>query len=99
MPKAKQKTCRVCGCSERHACSPGCGWSDKDETLCTVCEDALEAMILWFLDARRPSVRRLMKEFRAQQRLVLDEINGAARAAEAAPVAEPGTAMADKRPL
>lgn len=82
--KSNERKCRVCGCTDNHACPNGCEWSDIDETLCTVCEDAVEALAAWFLDARRPAVGKLIKEFRRQVRIVVDEMNGAAaRTAEA----------------
>lgn len=34
----KQGKCRVCGCTEDHACEGGCSWADEAQTLCTSCE-------------------------------------------------------------
>jgi len=31
-------TCRVCGCTDDHACPEGCSWVDRDHTLCSACE-------------------------------------------------------------
>ena len=37
--------CRMCGCTEESACvdvfGDACGWSDKDPTVCTFCEDGV----------------------------------------------------------
>ena len=30
------RTCRVCGCDERHACPDGCEWVEAD--LCSLCQ-------------------------------------------------------------
>jgi hypothetical protein len=30
-------TCRVCGCTEEHACDGGCSWVDRACTLCSAC--------------------------------------------------------------
>lgn len=37
--KAKPGTCSKCGCTEEAACEGGCGWANKERTLCTSCED------------------------------------------------------------
>jgi hypothetical protein len=37
--------CRVCGCTDDHACLDGCAWADEDHTLCTSCvpsDDSIE---------------------------------------------------------
>lgn len=36
-PIAEQGKCRVCGCTEDHACEGGCSWADEAQTLCTSC--------------------------------------------------------------
>jgi hypothetical protein len=35
--KLKPGTCRWCGCTERDPCPGGCGWADRQQTLCTSC--------------------------------------------------------------
>lgn len=39
----KEATCRVCGCTEDHACyAPGhgsCWWADEEKTICSHCYD------------------------------------------------------------
>lgn len=30
-------TCRWCGCREHTPCEGGCGWANRDQTLCTAC--------------------------------------------------------------
>jgi hypothetical protein len=35
--------CRMCGCTEAHACLGGCAWADAGKTVCTAC---VERMIL-----------------------------------------------------
>lgn len=39
----KEPTCRVCGCTEDHACyAPGhgsCWWADEEKTICSHCAD------------------------------------------------------------
>lgn len=37
-PVAEQGKCRVCGCTEDHACEGGCSWADEAQTLCTSCK-------------------------------------------------------------
>lgn len=36
--KPKPGTCRVCSCTEDHACEGGCSWADKTKTICTRCD-------------------------------------------------------------
>lgn len=31
--------CRWCGCTWDDPCPPGCGWANRDQTLCTECVD------------------------------------------------------------
>jgi ParB family chromosome partitioning protein len=35
--RTKRGTCRVCGCTDDHACPNGCFWLDQSETLCSTC--------------------------------------------------------------
>lgn len=38
MPKPKAGFCRVCHCTEEHACGAGCHWVDGSRTpLCSMC--------------------------------------------------------------
>jgi hypothetical protein len=32
-------TCRVCECTEEHACRGGCSWVDKRCTICSKCKE------------------------------------------------------------
>lgn len=34
--------CRICGCTWARGCPEGCEWTDRSETLCSVCNDAAE---------------------------------------------------------
>lgn len=36
-------TCRVCGCTDDHACDPPCGWVDESRTLCDNLDCRLKA--------------------------------------------------------
>ncbi len=40
--RRRVSVCRVCGCTDDHACPQGCAWADKDHTLCTACADVAE---------------------------------------------------------
>ena len=42
-PPAKVRTCRVCGCTDEHACPGGCSWVQED--LCSACQEELEREI------------------------------------------------------
>jgi hypothetical protein len=33
----KRGVCRWCSCTVRDPCAGGCGWADREETLCTSC--------------------------------------------------------------
>lgn len=33
----KPGMCKVCGCTEEHACEQGCSWVDGTETMCSAC--------------------------------------------------------------
>lgn len=37
-PRKKKAKCRVCGCTDDHACEGGCYWVEKD--LCSTCYEA-----------------------------------------------------------
>ena len=37
--------CRICGCSDEHACPGGCYWVEDD--LCSRCDKAIEAVARW----------------------------------------------------
>lgn len=53
-------TCRVCGCTDDHACATGCSWIKPD--LCSLCHEATELLAEWLLSAVKPSVEALLKE-------------------------------------
>lgn len=54
--------CRVCGCTEREACNPPCGWQPGELDLCTSCADAIWELRAWLERAHRPSMRALVRE-------------------------------------
>jgi hypothetical protein len=54
--------CRVCGCSEEHACAGGCSWANGD--ICSVCFCTAEVLREWFGRANRPSWAALKRELR-----------------------------------
>jgi hypothetical protein len=56
--------CRVCGCTEVDACAPGCSWVDS--SLCSVCDEVIDALGVWFCDSRRPNVTALLREVRRE---------------------------------
>ena len=35
----KSGVCRWCGCTERDPCPEGCGWVNREQTLCTSCRE------------------------------------------------------------
>lgn len=37
--KPTHGVCRVCGCTDDHACPGGCSWSDDEHTLCSRCAE------------------------------------------------------------
>jgi hypothetical protein len=39
------KKCRICGCTDEHACPGGCHWVEDD--LCSRCDEAIEAVARW----------------------------------------------------
>jgi hypothetical protein len=52
--------CRVCGCTDEHACNPPCAWFDP--TLCTTCALAAEALRGWSEAAVKPWFAGLVQE-------------------------------------
>ena len=38
----KSGTCRICGCTDDHACEGGCCWVDADHTVCSSCAGTRE---------------------------------------------------------
>jgi len=36
LKRLRLRTCKACGCTDRHGCPGGCGWAEED--LCTQCE-------------------------------------------------------------
>ncbi len=45
-PRPRIRKCRVCGCTEDHACEGGCYWVELD--LCSACEEQM------FVEGKRP---------------------------------------------
>ena len=58
--------CRVCGCTERAACNPPCGWQQDELDLCTGCADAVHALWVWADGAHRPKIPALIQELKRQ---------------------------------
>ena len=59
-PKEKLQqrgVCRLCGCTEDHACDNACVWVAPD--LCSTCAEVLIAVAEWQDCAYRPSLARL----------------------------------------
>jgi hypothetical protein len=54
------RQCRVCTCTDEHACNPPCAWFDP--TLCTTCALIIEALIGWIESARVPDPEPLVRE-------------------------------------
>lgn len=52
--------CRVCGCTQIDACPGGCGWAYAN--LCTICDQAAQALVTWMQDSRRPMWEPLKRE-------------------------------------
>lgn len=44
VPCDPSRKCRVCGCTQEHACPGGCHW--VEENLCSACEPAVRSLIL-----------------------------------------------------
>jgi hypothetical protein len=42
-----EQQCRVCRCSESHACFGGCLWDLDDPTICSTCALAAERLLEW----------------------------------------------------
>jgi hypothetical protein len=53
-------TCRVCGCTDDHACNPPCAWFEPG--LCTTCALAAEVIGAWTDAAVTPSLTNLLNE-------------------------------------
>lgn len=69
--KGRVSRCRVCGCTEKHACASGCYWVPEDLVpvegpICSTCANAVTAMCEWFDDARRPNFAALKHEYERQ---------------------------------
>lgn len=54
--------CRVCGCTERQACFPPCGWVPKEADICDRCHTAATILLDWHQGAWRPSKAALWRE-------------------------------------
>lgn len=69
----RRGVCRICLCTHWQACSGGCYWVDKKETLCSSCE--------WFAEFTREQViafaRALGVVFRRPGRYTHDDIESA----------------------
>lgn len=50
--KAEERQCRICGCTENHACSGGCYW--VEDGLCSACADKRLVADLRRVKGRRP---------------------------------------------
>lgn len=38
--------CCICGCTDRHACTPPCSWTDSTRTLCSACNVPEERIVI-----------------------------------------------------
>ncbi|MDE2104577.1 MAG: hypothetical protein KGL39_45500 [Patescibacteria group bacterium] len=52
--------CRVCRCTEVHACAGGCLWVEED--LCSTCAVTAEGLVAWQMNARRANWAALLRE-------------------------------------
>lgn len=52
--------CRLCGCTDDHACAEGCSW--VEDNLCSVCVDVVKALTVWWRRANRPSGAAVQRE-------------------------------------
>ncbi len=43
--KKKINTCKVCGCTDVHACVFGCFWVDNEKTVCSKCADKVYKVV------------------------------------------------------
>lgn len=71
--------CRVCGCTDSHACAGGCFWEDAAHTLCTACAGTVEDMayvIDWCLHlvARYGKTKSVAGTMAGMQRAVLARV-------------------------
>lgn len=69
MSSKKERTCLVCGCTDRHACSGGCSWFSESVDICTKCLTPLEATLLFELLENIAAVKNDLD--RAEGQLVL----------------------------
>ena len=60
--------CRVCGCTDEHACNPPCAWFDSTLSLCTTCALAAEALGAWSRATVKPSLAALLREADIERR-------------------------------
>jgi hypothetical protein len=55
--------CRVCKCTENHACNPPCSWARGRGNLCSSCAKLVDAIAAWSNNvAVKPNLRALIKE-------------------------------------
>lgn len=54
--------CRLCSCTDEHACDGGCSWVPGEGNLCSVCYEIVLAVKEWLESARRPSWAALKRE-------------------------------------
>jgi hypothetical protein len=66
-----QVKCRVCGCTDRHACTPPCHRVEED--LCSTCLEAAQALFCWRQSALKPDRLALWIELNRLYRRVLLE--------------------------
>lgn len=68
-------TCRICSCTEQHACAGGCRWTDETKTLCDVCLVAGELVDAFLLGYDRltnqPHVAWAQRLPREQQHITM----------------------------
>lgn len=60
--------CLVCSCTHREPCNPSCDWSVSTPNICTTCEDAIDALIVWFDAANKPSRAALWRQVVRRQK-------------------------------
>lgn len=63
---AKERACKLCGCTAATACIGGCAWSEEDPEVCTVCEAARLALARWFVHAWSPRAAEMFRESKFQ---------------------------------
>jgi len=64
-------TCLICGCTEGYACPGGCGWINKEKTICgACCGDKMEfvdlVLLFQLVDKEKVEICELVLCFREQ---------------------------------